>query len=128
MLLNPGDTFYVELLTESRIIINKAVARVVGMDSIKEKQMERYSGLMLVLVEPGDTISSTIQRSLLPVASYSLVVISLLTALCMFLFFFAFQASRSKPVSIMFFTFSMVMYTISILTSRFIPEAFLGRL
>lgn len=126
LLLNPGDTFFIEILTKSKIHIKKVTARIVGMGNIKEEELKPYSSLMLELVESGDTASSTTQRHLLPIPGYALIAFSLLTALCTFVFFFAYLASSSKWIKIMFFVLSMSMYALSLLSSKFVPEAYFG--
>jgi hypothetical protein len=126
LLLNPGDYFFVEILTESKIKISRAIVRIVGMDNIKEKQVTPYSGLMLELVEPGQTISSTKQRHLMPIASYGLALASLLASFCTFLFFFAFQAASSKVIKFIFMVLSSATYLTCLFSSKFLPEAYFG--
>lgn len=126
LLLNPGDYFFIEIMTESKIEISRAIVRIVGMDNIKEKQVTPYFGLMLELIEPGETISSTKQRHLMPIASYGLALASLLAAFCTFLFFFAFQASRSKIIKFIFMALSSATYLTSLFSSKFLPEAYFG--
>lgn len=125
LLLNSGDFFHVELLTESKIKVGKAAVRIVGMDNIKEKRVTPYSGLMLELVEPGETISSTNQRHLMPITGYGLAFASLLAAFCTFVFLFAYLASESA-IRFVFVALFLAMYPIALISSRFLPDAFLG--
>lgn len=126
LLLNPSDNFSIEVLTESKIEIAKATVRIVGMDNIKEKQVTPYSGLMLELVEPGDTISSARHLQLMPIAGYGLIMASLLAAFFSFLFFFAYQATNGNVLKLIFAAISMIAYIASLMSSKFIPEAYLG--
>ncbi|WP_448245802.1 hypothetical protein [Thalassotalea agariperforans] len=126
LLLNPNDRFYIELLTETKIAIKKASVRIVGLDNIIEKEVDRYSGLMLELIEPGDTISSTSQRHLMPISGYALIVISLVSGLCTFLFLFASGAYKNRAIKSIFLALAFIMYIVSLSSSKFLPEAYFG--
>lgn len=126
LLLNTGDYFYIEILTESKVSIKKVTARIVGIDVLKEKELESYAGLMIELIEPGKTVSSSSHNPLMPVSGYMLIVTSLLTAFCSLIFFFVYYYAPGVLFKALFFLLAINMYTIYLASSKFMPYAFWG--
>jgi hypothetical protein len=126
LLLNPNDYFAFEVLTESRIGVEAVVARIVGIDDIKEKKLEAFSGLRIELIEPSDRVGSSSHIPLISISGYGLLAVSLLASFFTFILFFSFQASYGKGAKVIYLILSMSTYVLFILSTRLLPEAYFG--
>ena len=128
LLLNPGDNFAIEVLSESRIEITKVTGRIVGINGIHERPFKSYEGVGLFLVKPGERIATSIHSPLMKIRTHALVAVSLATSFIACLFFFAGQASGSRAYNYLLLTAGAIIYVISITTSKFIPISYFGAL
>lgn len=126
LLLNPGDYFFIDILSEDKITIGKAMARIAGMNEIKKHEIKPYKGLTIELVEPADDISATTQRHLLRINSYFLIVFSVITYFCSCIFVFSLFAEPNLKVKAVFFFLFISMYIVAVVCSVFIPESLFG--
>lgn len=125
LLLNVGDSFYINILSKSKLEVDKVVARIVGMDAITERKIKQTSGLIIDLVESAG-INTTKQMHIQKISVLFIFITSFIAAICTFIFLLAFKNSNTLAKRVMFGLISLNMYILSIKLAFLIPSAILS--
>lgn len=126
LLLNPGDYFYIDILSEKKIKIEKAMVRIAGMEKIKQHEVKAYKGLAINIVEPSENINGSTQKHLVYINSYFLIIFSVIAYFCSCIFVFSLLAEPDFRLKVAFFFLFISMYIVAVVCSGLIPESLFG--
>ncbi|SIQ85666.1 hypothetical protein [Marinobacterium stanieri] len=124
LLMNPDDWFVVAVLSGQKLEITKAIARIVGVENIKEREIPRHHGLALKIVEPADRANVTKETLVLNISTYSLIIIAFISAFSAFFFYFKFDDSEDSRESFIYIVMGFNAYVIAIFSTIMIPKSY----
>jgi hypothetical protein len=125
LLLNPGDQFSLDVLSNSELSIKSINSRIVGLKSISEIKQEIQEGIYIQLIEqtgPGRTT----QKDVMKISMVALFISTVTSAICSFIFLFAFLDKHETDKKIILGFISLNLYIVTIFFSSLIPEAIFG--
>lgn len=106
MLMNPGDRFSVEIFGSEDFDILSATARIVGIESIRKKEMDNLSGVYVRKVRQIST-NRTVESNLFYLHPITLVSITLLLVIVSFLIILSLKALKtSKALKVIIYAIS----------------------
>ncbi len=125
ILLNPGDAFFVKILSKSKLVVKSASARIVGLKRISKLIPHQRSGLYVTLIKATGA-GTTSQWSFKKVPIAFLIISCISVAISTFMLLFLYTNSKKIIIKIMLGSMALSMYVLVLFMSSLISKALAG--